>query len=123
MNTMTDERALAALAQAIDKIGRDNGTTGNFDHTLWGAGTEAIAHLSSVVGERNALRITEQHLEGSLEIVRDRAERAEAELALYRRTINEIDDRTEYRSFTRADISEILARLTAALAPKDSSHE
>ena len=40
----------------------------------------------------------------------------EQELSLYRRAINEIDDRIEYTTFDRADIYRIIAKLTAGLA-------
>jgi ribose 1,5-bisphosphokinase PhnN len=39
----------------------------------------------------------------------------DAQLAAYRRAVNRIDDRTEYREFTRADITAILAELTEEL--------
>jgi hypothetical protein len=39
----------------------------------------------------------------------------EEELALYRKAINEIDDRIEYRDFDRQSIYEIFDRLTLGL--------
>jgi hypothetical protein len=52
-----------------------------------------------------------------------RAERAERERDAYRQAIHRIDDRTEYREFTRADITAILADLTRALTPEGTPDE
>ena len=41
---------------------------------------------------------------------------ASRELELYRKAVNEIDDRIEYTSFDRQAIYEILDRLSASLA-------
>lgn len=50
-----------------------------------------------------------------LEAVEAEARMAGAQRDVYAQAINEIDDRTEYRAFTRADISLILDRLSRRL--------
>lgn len=92
MITEKDVMALAVLERLTDQFGREHGTFGNDDHTLWNAATEARAHLAARLGELEAKEAEtfQRYVDANEARIK-----AEAELAAVRVAVGKVAEEME----------------------------
>ena len=74
--------------------------------------------LPALIGEVEALTVALRYACSQRDAAEAELARVKNWLTAYQRTVNEIDDRSEYRAFGKEDIRAILDNLRAALAPQ-----